>query len=66
MHTHILYIYIYQAERCSDPFGADAAPAPPRVPRGVPPHGTHNAHVPPEARSSHRFPREKKGTTTDL
>lgn len=37
-----------QAERCSDPFGADAAPAPPRVPRGVPPHGTHNAHVPPE------------------
>lgn len=37
-----------QAERCSDPFGVDAPPKPPRVPRGVPPHGTHNAHVPPE------------------
>ena len=37
-----------QAERKADPFGQDAAPVPPRVPRGVPVHGTHNAHVPPE------------------
>lgn len=41
--------YTLQAERKADPFGQDAAPVPPRVPRGVPVHGTHNAHVPPEA-----------------
>ena len=44
-----IYLYTLQAERKADPFGQDAAPVPPRVPRGVPVHGTHNAHVPPEA-----------------
>lgn len=34
--------------RTGDPFGQDAPPDPPRVPRGVPANGTHNAHVPPE------------------